>query len=248
MYVRFQIIHVFWSLIEWILQNLEVVASILSASATVALAFLYRRQGRILNAQKEIQRVEQLPEIDVVDYTIEGDELEVIISNYGSGIGKNIRFCTAIAAPLDDRIEPMLADSRARRVRENDEQTLERTVNPHESEVRFRGTPKIKVSIDGRERSCGDFSTAYDILQREDPKSIKYQIYVVVDDQLGGCQSKQLFGFPPSMVRTEPENESNDEQLTPELSSHPSLEELWLNRGGLVYNDEFDLAEPDCRD
>lgn len=235
-------------IIEWLLQNVEAVASILSASATVALAILYRRQGKILDAQKDIQRAEQVPEIDLVDRTFDGDSLEVTVSNYGSGVAKNIRFCAAIAAPLDDQIEPTLTESRARRVREGGQQTLEQAMNPHESEVRFRGTPYVGFYLEGIDHPCGDFSTAFDTLRQQNPELISFQIYVVVDDQLGGCQYKRLFGFPPTPINTPPKDAPNDAQGTSDLPAHPSLETLWEHSGvSYTGNPNPDFIEPNCR-
>jgi hypothetical protein len=183
-----------------------------------------------------------------VDRTFDGDDLEVTVSNYGSGVAKNVRFYTAIDAPLDDQIEPLLLESRARRVREDDQQTLEQAVNPHESEVRFRGTPTVGFRFGGTERTYGDFSTAFGKLQQKNPDAVGFQIYVVADDQLGGCQSKRLFGFPRTAIRTRSEDTPDIEPSSSELPAHPSLETLW-NNSGLVHDDDpdFDVLEPDCR-
>lgn len=170
----------------------------------------------------------------MVDRTFDRDDLEVTVSNYGPGLAKNVRFYTAIAAPLDDQIEPTLLDSRARRVREDSEKTLEQAVNPHETRIRFRSEPRIGFQLNGEERIFADFSTAFNTLRSEDPEVVSFQIYVVVDDQLGGCQSKRLFGAPRTPIQKVPENELDDASSHPELPTHPSLETLW-NHSGVVY-------------
>lgn len=117
--------------IIWILNNAAALASL---GLTATLVVLYYQQ-------KEILRVEKLPEIEISSRTLNGNELEVVLSNYGHGLAKSVSFQTVVHAPDTENFEPMLVEARARRVAANSETTLEQSVRPQESQMKFRGTP-----------------------------------------------------------------------------------------------------------
>ena len=164
--------------VTWLLNN---VAALASLGLTAILVLLYHQQ-------KEILRVEKLPEIEISSRSLDRDDLEVVFSNYGHGLAKNVSFHTVVHAPNAEMFEPILVDTRARRVRENSDTTLEQSVRPQETQVTFHGTPKLGYQLENETHRFADFSTGVRHLNRADIDSIWFQIYVVVDDQLGGCQ------------------------------------------------------------
>lgn len=216
--------------ITWILDN---AASLASVGLTAALVVLYYQQ-------KEILRVEKLPELEISSRTIDGDELEVVLSNYGHGLAKSVCFYTTVHAPDADQFEPMLVESRARRVTENSETTLERSVRPQEAHVTFRGTPSMGYRLNGEEYRSADFSTGFMQLYQADIESVWFQIFVVVDDQLGGCQMKPLFWPARNPGDIAKEVDVSDDRIDLEKG---------YELGGLLDTGEMpDILTPDCRE
>lgn len=237
--------------ISWISGNLEALAALLSALATVSLVILYRQQKKILNDQKEFLKLERLCEIELANQYADGDDLEIQLSNYGHGIAKNIRFCTSISAPNSDHIEPALIESRARRLNTDDSPTFEQAIHPHESRVRFRGTPSVAYRLNGEMNRFANFSTAFEDLDDDEIEAIWFQIHVVADDQLGGCQSKHVYSYPryPSTFSYEQSEDDRLRSVSDESDRplRPTLELLY-NRSGVIPMDEDPgLPSPDCR-
>jgi len=215
--------------VDWLFTNAEAIASL---GLTAVLVRLYYQQ-------KELVRVEKLPEIEISSRRIEGDELEVEISNYGRGLAKNVEYQTVIHAPNADNFEPLLVRSRAQRLSVNSETTLERSIQPHESRIRFRGTPTFGWRSDGQKHRYANFSTAARTLDDQNIGSIWFQIYVVVDDRLDGCQMKPLFW---------PARNPGDIAKEVDTSEGVDLEDAY-DLGGIIEQDEHpDILTPDCRE
>jgi len=136
-----------------------------------------------------------------------------VLSNYGHGLAKDVHFCTSIHAPDAEQFEPMLVKSRARRVGEDAGTTLERSVRPQESHILFRGEPKMGYRLNGEEHRYADFSTGFDHLRRAGIESVWFQVFVVVDDQLDGCQAKPLFWPARSVGDVAKEVDVSDDRL-----------------------------------
>lgn len=215
--------------VNWLFTNAEAIASL---GLTAALVRLYSQQ-------KKLVRVEKLPEIEISSRTIDGDDLEVEISNYGPGLAKNVEYQAVIHAPDADDFEPLLVESRARRLSEGLETTLERSIQPHESRVKFRGTPRFGWRSDGEPHRYANFSTAVRHLDRQDIESIWFQIYVVVEDRLEGCQMKPLFW---------PARNPGDIAKEVDIEERIDLEKGY-DLGGIIEQGERpDILTPDCRD
>ena len=169
--------------VAWLLNNAAAIASL---GLTATLVFLYYQQ-------KEILRVERLPEIEISSRSLDGDDLEVVLSNYGHGLAKNVSYHTVVHAPNAEKFEPILVNTRTRRVTDDSDITLEQSVLPHEAHVTFRGTPNMGYQWEDETHRFADFSSGFRHLNRADIDSVWFQIYIVVDDQLGRCQMKPLF-------------------------------------------------------
>lgn len=162
-----------------------------------------------------------------------------MLSNYGHGLAKDVHFCTSIHAPDAEQFEPMLVKSRARRVGEDAGTTLERSVRPQESHILFRGEPKMGYRLNGEEHRYADFSTGFDHLRRAGIESVWFQVFVVVDDQLDGCQAKPLFWPARSVGDVAKEVDVSDDRLDLEKG---------YDRGGLYNPDEEpEILTPDGR-
>ena len=225
------------AIVDWMLNNLTALTSILLSTASVgltaALVVLYRQQQQLL-------RIEKLPEIEIADREIDGDQLDVVLSNYGHGLAKDVRFCTSVHAPDADGFEPMLVESRARRVNEDAETTLERSVRPQQVQVTFRGEPSMGYRLNGEEHRFADFSTGFEHLHRADIHSVWFQVFVVVDDQLDDCQMKPLFW---------PARNAGDIAKEVDVSESPVDLERGFELGGLSGDDEPpEILTPDCRE
>ena len=218
------------AIITWILNN---AAAFTSIGLTATLVVLYHQQ-------KEILRVEKLPEIEISSREFDGDELEVVLSNYGHGLAKNVTFQTTVHSPGAEEFDSMLVETRARRVKENSETSLEQSVRPQEAQVTFRGTPGLGFQLGGEKHRFADFSTGFRHLNRADIESVWFQIFVVVDDQLAGCQMIPLFwparnpGDIAKLVNV------GDEQIDLETG---------YDMGGIIDREEMpEILTPDCRE
>jgi len=169
--------------VAWLLNNAATLASL---GLTATLVILYYQQ-------KEILRFERLPEIEISSRSLDGDDLEVVLSNYGHGLAKNVIYHTVLHAPNAEKFEPMLANTRARRVTEDSDTSLEQSIRPQEAQVTFRGTPNLGYQREDETHRFADFSSGFRHLNLADIDSVWFQIYIVVDDQLGECQMKPLF-------------------------------------------------------
>lgn len=216
--------------VTWILNNAAALASV---GLTATLVVLYYQQ-------KEILRVEKLPEIEISSCSLDGDDLEVVLSNYGHGLAKNVSFQTVVHAPDVEGFDPMLVETRARRVTENAETTLEQSVRPQEAQVTFRGTPRLGYQLEDEAHRFADFSTGFRQLDQGGIDSVWFQIYVVVEDQLRGCQMKPLFWPARNPGDIAKEIEVNDERIDLETG---------YDLGGMYDPEEMpDILTPDCRE
>lgn len=218
------------AVLVWLLNNFTGLGSLVLSALLV---FLYRQQ-------KEILRVDKLPEIEISSRSFDGDTLEVVISNYGDGLAKNISYHTVVQVPDKDGFKPMFATSSARRMTEESERTLERSLRPHESQVKFEGVPRIKYQLEGRTRRLADFSTGFAQLNQDDIDSVWFQIYVVAEDQLGGCQMKPLFWPAQNPGDIAKHIDMTDERVDLETG---------YELGGLTDRDDMpEMLTPDCRE
>jgi len=216
--------------VAWFLNNAAALASL---GLTATLVVLYYQQ-------KEILRVEKLPEIEISSRSLNGDDLEVVLSNYGHGLAKNVSFHTVVHAPNAEKFEPILVDTRARRVTENSDTTLEQSVRPQEAQVTFRGTPKLGYQLENETHRFADFSTGFRHLNQADIDSVWFQIYVVVDDQLGGCQMKPLFWPARNPGDIAKEVDVSDDRIDLETG---------YDLGGMYDPEEMpDILTPNCRE
>ena len=136
--------------------------------------------------------------------------------------------------------EPILIDTRARRVRENSDTTLEQSVRPQETQVTFRGTPKLGYQLENETHRFADFSTGFRHLNRADIDSVWFQIYVAVDDQLGGCQMKPLFWPARNPGDIAKEIDVTDDRIDLETG---------YDLGGMYDPEDMpDILTPDCRE
>jgi hypothetical protein len=85
-------------------------------------------------------------------------------------------------------------------------------------------------------RRFANFSTAFEELDDDEIDAIWYQIYLVVDDQLGGCQSKPVYSYPryPSSLSVKRER--------------LSLEEIYNHSGLIPMDEDPGLPSPNCHD
>jgi len=216
--------------IAWLLNNAEAIASI---GLTATLVFLYYQQ-------KEILRVERLPEIEISSRSLDGDDLEVVLSNYGHGLAKNASYHTVVHAPNAEKFEPILVNTRARRVTDDSDTTLEQSVRPQEAQVTFRGTPNMGYQREDETHRFADFSSGFRHLNQADIDSVWFQIYIVVDDQLGGCQMKPLFW---------PARNPGDIAKEVDVSDGRINLETAYNLGGKYDPEEMpNILTPDCRE
>jgi hypothetical protein len=212
--------------VAWFLNNAATIASL---GLTATLVFLYYQQ-------KEILRVERLPEIEISSRCLDGDDLEVVLSNYGHGLAKNVSYHTVVHAPDAEKFEPILVNTRTRRVNDDSDTTLEQSVRPHEAQVTFRGTPNMGYQREDKTHRFADFSSGFRHLNQADIDSVWFQIYIVVDDQLGGCQMKPLF-WP---ARNPGDIDVSDDRIDLETA---------YDLGGRYDPEEIpNILTPDCRE
>jgi hypothetical protein len=94
--------------------------------------------------------------------------------------------------------------------------------------------------VSGEEHRYADFSTGFDHLRRAGIESVWFQIFVVVDDQLGGCQAKPLFWPARNLGDVAKEIDVSNDRLDLESG---------YERGGLYNPDEQpEILTPDCRE
>lgn len=229
-------------LISWLTGNLEAFAALLSSVASLGLVLLYRQQKNILKDQKEFLKLERLPEIQLADYTIDGNELEVEVSNYGHGLAKNIQYWTTVSAPESDRLEPLVMETDTQRLTTEFDQTYEQALNPNESRIIFQAEPTVAFELDGSPHYFANFSEAFEFLHQENITSVWFQVYLVAHDQLGGCQSKSIFSSPRNPLALLDSLEDESDQF--------KLEQLenWGVQPFLEGHPDFDVPSPDCRD
>lgn len=151
----------------------------LSLLLLIALVWLYYQQSNILKEQKEVSKRQVLPELDLVEREIDGDQLTVEVVNHGGGPAKNLRFITS-ANSSKPSVDPETTSSRARRS-EKGSLTLERSIGPHER-AEFTGAPSFGLKIDGETLSYANFSTAFESMIQQQIEHIRFQIYLVGDD------------------------------------------------------------------
>jgi hypothetical protein len=85
-----------------------------------------------------------------------------------------------------------------------------------------------------------DFSTGFRRLNQADIDSVWFQIYVVVDDQLGGCQMKPLLW---------PARNPGDIAKEVDVSNDRIDLETGYDLGGMYDPEEMpDILTPDCRE
>ncbi len=218
------------TLLNWLLENVTALASL---ALTGALVVLYRQQ-------KEILRTERLPEIEISSRELQGDTLHVTLSNYGHGLAKNVSFQATVHAPQAENFEPTLVSTRAQRLSNEHERTLEQSIRPQEAQVQFTGTPKMGYRLNDESHQYADFSTGFRHLNDEDIDSVWFQIYVVVEDQLGGCQMKPLF-WPAR-------NPGDIAKYIDDIEDPIDLKTGYDLGGKFNADEDPDILTPDCRE
>lgn len=157
--------------------------SISASSAFITLVF-YLGLLYLYRQIKNLHQMERRPLLEVARYSIEGDSVEVWLSNYGKGSATDLEleFELTEPDPAPIKIEP----EKVPLPRRDEDQVRRDTSIPPESDyLKFRATPALNIeNDDGKIRTFRDWIGAAETLANAGIDEVKYYLRVHYSNQM----------------------------------------------------------------
>lgn len=115
---------------------------------TISLLLVYTSMAKTQEKQAELLELERKPLLEISDYWIDGDKIEIEISNYGGGLATDLELATVVDFEEGEKVEPDTVSTPTYRLNEDGERKNERSIKPHREKVRFETNPYISVHTD----------------------------------------------------------------------------------------------------
>ena len=164
--------------------NFEILRISISAASVFVTLVFYLGLLYLYRQMKNLQQMERRPLLEVARYSIEGDSVEVWLSNYGKGsaTGLELEFELTEPNPAPIEIEPEKVPLSRR---DEDQIRRDTSIPPESDYIQFRATPALNIKDEnGETRTFKDWSGAVERLANAEIDEVKYYLRVHYSNQM----------------------------------------------------------------
>lgn len=174
--------------------NLELASLLVNGTLTLALVVLYFKMASVQEKQATLAEIERTPLVEISGYEVEGDTIEMYLSNYGNGTATNLELVTVSDFVADSELlEPGTSPEPLVRAIDDARHNYEQSIRPHDERVKFTASPGL---VTHRHQERGGFRSSISMLESEDVEDVAYQLYVRYSTRTGDRYAIPLFQRP----------------------------------------------------
>lgn len=168
---------------------------------TISLILTYLKMAQTQQKEAKLAELERKPLLEVPDFSINGESIELEVSNYGGGLATDMRLATVVEFEGRGKIQPGIASVPLRRASNSSRPKNSRSIRPHDEGLRFKATPYMSVHSDN---SASGFPLGTSTLVDAEIESFAFQFYVRYTTVTGERYSVPVFSKPRDVNANEP--------------------------------------------
>lgn len=228
--------------------GLDALSTFTNVFFTLILIGLYYKMMRVQDKQASLAEIERTPLVEISGYEVDGDDIEIYLSNYGNGTATNLELVTVSHFEADSNLlEPGVSPEPLTKAVEDPLRNYEQSIRPHDERVKFTASPRLAVH---RNAQRSGFSIGIPMLDEGDVQDVAFQLWVRYSTRTGNRYTIPLMQMPRE-INPEEDQTFNDAftveggvksvpRIIPD-PDYPQPPHLSEDAGIPVREDEFDF-------